>query len=551
MLWAPCRQQFGVATNTTGAGTVTPGASSAEGSWATIVTAPASNVWGFYVEVYGGSTGGQSKQHLLDIGVDPAGGTSFTAIITDLPCGGSANSTDLGHQSFYFPLYIPANATVGARIEGSNATAGTVTVLIRLFGQPSRPEGIVLGSFSETIGLAGSGSLGTSVTPGNGTAGSWVSLGTTTQHLYWWQIGVQLDNAAVTAGRQTYFELAYGDGTNKHVICERFVQNTGAEEIFELTSLMANEANCYFPVPAGATLYMRATCSAAPDTGWNVAAVGVGGTANSSRGTILTPNPSRTNNGFGTTVTPGTSGSEGSWTQVASALGHSVRHFQIAVSGNYVSAQSKLFVADVGIDPAGGTSYSAIITDFVCGNNSGGAPWVISAPFWIPAGATVAVRIAGSHGTATNSTVFANFWGGGGQSPYRPSAQYSETVGVSGTSGTAFTPGNGSYGSWASLGTTSRDWWAIQAGMQCNDTTKTTQATTVQIAYGDATNKVVALEFTTRHLNNESEGMTRSSHLTPAAMLTPIPSGATIYVRGLCDTTPNSNYQAAAYGFGG
>lgn len=253
---------------------VTPGASNAEGAWTNIATSAniANDVYGIWLWIMAGNTSGQAKNHLLDLGVDQAGGTSYTAVISNLVCGQSSSAQD-GGRAFYFPLFIKAGSSVAVRIQGSNATAGTVRVAAKFFGKPTHPENIRAGSFSETIGTI-TNSNGVSFTPGNtGTEGSWVSLGTTVKNLWWWQVGVQIDNAA-TSNLTYHIDLAYGDGTNKHMLLEnhRLMCTGTAERISNL-----EDFNCYGEVPAGSTIYIRGTCSGTSDTGFNGVAVGIGG----------------------------------------------------------------------------------------------------------------------------------------------------------------------------------------------------------------------------------------------------------------------------------
>lgn len=253
---------------------VTPGASNAEGSWTQLLTALTNEAAALHVTVGNGATAGASKPHLLDIGIDPAGGTSYTALISNIICG-NTHATIGQRKMFYFPIRVPAGATVAARIQGANATAGTVSVAIRAYGFPSAPHTIPVGSFSETIGTI-TNSNGVSFTPGNAADGSWTSLGTTTNPLWWWQVAYQIDNATQTA-EYTYIDLAYGDGSNKHII-QRVLHAGSANEAH---GLMIDPSLSWFggysPVPAGATLYVRGRTNNAPDTGYNAVAVGIGG----------------------------------------------------------------------------------------------------------------------------------------------------------------------------------------------------------------------------------------------------------------------------------
>lgn len=256
---------------------VTPGASDAEGSWTQIASAAnmAYDSCLMFIAVGGGNTTGNAKNHLLDIGVDPAGGTSYAAIISNLVCG-QTQAVSTGGDEFVFPIRIKAGSSVAARVQGSNATAGTVRVVATFYGRPTNPEMVPCGSFSETIGSVSS-SNGTSITPGNAAEGSWTSLGTTTADLWHWQLGVQVDNGTITA-QYTTVDLAYGDATNKEFILEdQHVGFYGTAEIKASILRGRQLVEGYRYVPAGSTIYARARCSTSPATGYNVTAIGIGG----------------------------------------------------------------------------------------------------------------------------------------------------------------------------------------------------------------------------------------------------------------------------------
>jgi len=280
-LWTPVSREsyvvdnWGATPSVTPGVSVIPGASSAEGSWTDSGLGTLANeVFGILVWVSTGNVSGSARNHFLDIGVDPAGGTSYVSIISDLVCGESTSGSITGSgRRYYFPIRIPSGATVGVRIQGSDATAGTVRIGLRVWGQSSHPWLQPVGQYSETIG-AGASTLGTSFTPGNGSFGAWASLGTTTRECWWWQLGHQIDNTLITA-EYTYIELGYGDASNKHVILRLLHGGTTAEAIGELMHSHLIEG--YWRVPAGSNLYVRGNCNNPPDTGYNAAAVGIGG----------------------------------------------------------------------------------------------------------------------------------------------------------------------------------------------------------------------------------------------------------------------------------
>lgn len=253
---------------------VVPGASSVEGTFTQVASGAniAEDCYFISLSVIGGATSATSKLHLLDIGVDNAGGSSYTAVISNIACGGSGPGAT-SQRTFSLPFFIKAGSSVAVRIQGNAATAGTVRVMIKFFGRPSNPLMVPVGRFSETIGTV-TGSSGPVFTPGNAADGAWLSLGTTTNAMWFWQLGIQIDDATMTANAATYVELAFGDATNKLTILRRMICSTSGEEIADVLGI-GDYAYC--PVPAGSTLYVRGRCNATPDSNYNALAVGIGG----------------------------------------------------------------------------------------------------------------------------------------------------------------------------------------------------------------------------------------------------------------------------------
>lgn len=256
---------------------VTPGASNAEGSWTQVASAAniAEDVLWMYLQVHTGATSANAKNQLLDIGVDPAGGTSYSAIISNLQVGDSPSLTVPGNREHVFPFLIRAGSSVAVRVQGSNATAGTVRVPVRFYGRPTQREHVPVGMFSQTFGTI-TNSSGQSFTPGNAADGAWTDLGSVTNPLWWFQVGYSIDNTAVSA-EYTYIEVAWGDASNKTSMFKMMHGGTTGETcgLAAQTQLLACAA--YNPVPAGANIYIRGRCDNAPDTGYHATVVGIGG----------------------------------------------------------------------------------------------------------------------------------------------------------------------------------------------------------------------------------------------------------------------------------
>lgn len=258
---------------------ITAGTSNSEGSWTEIATSSniTADITCFTLWLVALSGTGD-RQMLIDIGIDPAGGTSYTAIISNIVCGNMPiNQAGLPNYGikFVFPMHIPAGSSVAVRAQGSSGTAQTVYVNMEFWGSPSAPHAFPCASFSETIGTI-TNSQGVSFTPGNVSDGSWVSLGTTSSSLWWWQLCYSIGNATI-GSRYTFIELAWGDGSNKHLIMKASHSGTTSEVVVDTAGANSFFMNCYHPVPAGATLYVRGRCSTSPETGYNAVAVGLGG----------------------------------------------------------------------------------------------------------------------------------------------------------------------------------------------------------------------------------------------------------------------------------
>lgn len=72
-----------------------------------------------------------------------------------------------------------------------------------------------------------------------------------------------------------HFDLAYGDGSNKHMIIQNLTMITAGPED---QRMIRTPSQCFADLPAGAELWVRGSCgTGTADTGWNAVAVGIGG----------------------------------------------------------------------------------------------------------------------------------------------------------------------------------------------------------------------------------------------------------------------------------
>ena len=261
-------------------------------------------------------------------------------------------------------------------------------------------------------------------------------------------------------------------------------------------------------------------------------------------------NPSNTP---GTSVIPGASNAEGAWTQVASAanIAQDVYGFFVRVSDGATTAQSKMHLLDVGVDPAGGTAYSAIINNVVCGSSSPSGTYFFFL-FFIKAGSSVAVRIQGSNATAGTVRVAVRFYGYLTHPEVLPLGMFSETIGtITNSNGVSYTPGNAADGTWVSLGTTVKALWWWQIGTQRDNSAGANETLYAEISYGDGTNKHIIARILERFDNAEQGYHLLPLHLSFFEAYCPVPAGSELFIRGRCDSAPDSGFNGVAVGVGG
>lgn len=249
---------------------VTPAVGS-KGSWAQLGSDLVDDTYGLLININSNSASAASRNTVVDIGVDEAGGTSYTVRIPDLLAGGAPTySTGGSGQWYYFPLFIPAGSSVAARSQGSVTTAHRVGCVH--LQRPMNQSSVRVGSYVEALGITAP--AGTSVTPGTTSEGTWTSIGTTTNRCWWWQAAIQVPTADTSWNAAAiHVDVAVGNGTDFDVIIQDMAVVTSTAEAIVNPPLTAGVE---WDVPAGSTIYMRAQHSGTLDT-YTGAVYGLGG----------------------------------------------------------------------------------------------------------------------------------------------------------------------------------------------------------------------------------------------------------------------------------
>lgn len=171
----------------------------AKSSWQNVLGALSADCYGIFVQVAKTAVSATDTSAVLDIGVDAAGGSSYTAKVSDLLVGfaddTNANSGNGGMQQYLLPIKIASGSTVAIRGQTVRGSAQAASVRVQAFLASSGP----LPGTTNCTTYGVSGTTGTAVTPGNGAWGSWTNIGGTlaanTQAV---AIGVQCAGATVS-----------------------------------------------------------------------------------------------------------------------------------------------------------------------------------------------------------------------------------------------------------------------------------------------------------------------------------------------------------------
>lgn len=177
-----------VAANTpSGFGTpITIGASNSDGTAVTLISSLTHDCEYLWLGFCGFTLLSTVPTALMDILIDPAGGTSWSSLIDDLIVSGAGVFSFSGSSvfgmplAFHFPIWLPAGTSIGARVRsaaGTTPTTGTVFAMVA--GGNKNPASWWCGQKVETVGtFDAANSLGQMHTPGlSGTYSSWTDLG--------------------------------------------------------------------------------------------------------------------------------------------------------------------------------------------------------------------------------------------------------------------------------------------------------------------------------------------------------------------------------------
>jgi hypothetical protein len=243
---------------------ITPGTGGAMGAWTDLLGATASeDVYGIWLAFFNGALAGQSNPTLVDIGIDTAGGTSYSVLIPTLQAGSARSWGSAVNQGFYyyFPLFVPKGSRVAARAQQPLATAVSFTAQLMLLEKPTHPELVKIGTYVEAIGVDVANSRGTVLTfasPDARVQGPWVSLGLASKGGWFFQSVGGVDDSAISSNNQYILDFALGDAVNKRMLVDDQWFGVGSGQESAASQFMPVPL-CYATIPPGSELFVRGT----------------------------------------------------------------------------------------------------------------------------------------------------------------------------------------------------------------------------------------------------------------------------------------------------
>jgi hypothetical protein len=232
------------------------------------------DVYGIEVRITRGLVAAQDTSQLLELLVDPAGGTSYQTWIPEFPCGNSGRLIDGGGLWYWFPRFASAGSTIAGRIRGTVASS-TCEVYVKPVMSPTRPEKAFKGTYAERIGtITGSRGVAVGTVGTSGAEGTWVLLGATVSPLDWLGLCPNI-NDTNTQSAITYFDLAFGDATNKVIVAQNIPILGGTSE--SVCKWLTADDFGFAAIPASTNIYARASITSASADTYNAVAIGIKG----------------------------------------------------------------------------------------------------------------------------------------------------------------------------------------------------------------------------------------------------------------------------------
>jgi hypothetical protein len=214
------------------------------------------------VEIYSGSASNTDTRSLVDILIDPAGGTSWAAtpLVSGILAGHLGSYTNF--RRLYLPVRIPNGANLGMQAR-SLTTGRTHRGVMYVYGGYKGPGTWRCGSRVVSIGVDEANYSGTAHTAGNSGAwaASWTSIGSTTATNLWCHnllhTGPNSGSWATTLG----YYAQIGAGNNPLTLGDTDAVHLHSQCSTAEVMQVHTTVPVFADVPEGTQLQVRAKCS--------------------------------------------------------------------------------------------------------------------------------------------------------------------------------------------------------------------------------------------------------------------------------------------------
>lgn len=257
--------------------TVTPG-NNTYGAYAQLMPGATltERAYGVQFVINSNSVSGQARDAMFKFGADPAGGTAYQDIGSDISCSCASpiGGTGIGVVTPVIPIRFEAGSSIAIAMSVNNATVGTAAAFCRLLWKPSHPELIPrTGTALRSYGTNPGSSSGTAVTPNSaGGKSAFVQLGTIAagDSPWFWFGGVFCNNASMS-NNPSWWDWALGSSStvNRTIIADDLVAPGSAETFTRLWQGVYAQGN------PGDQLFARAGGPATSPSGMSTSIYGV------------------------------------------------------------------------------------------------------------------------------------------------------------------------------------------------------------------------------------------------------------------------------------
>lgn len=235
-----------------------------KGSWTSLIAATTFHAFMCGVTISDIAANNTDTAVLVDIGADPAGGTTYTVEIPNILAGGAPLSGSQGSvKTVWFPVSIPKGAQVASRIQ-SLITVKTARVGVVLLGGKNQanpfPHRGAIQDYGSNTATSGGTNMANAAAD---TKGAWTQLGADTTRRHSGLVVAVANADAAQAGTRFLLDIGMdpAGGTTYGVIVPDVLVSCSPNELVDSADPLG--ALLALDIPAGASLAGRAAAATA------------------------------------------------------------------------------------------------------------------------------------------------------------------------------------------------------------------------------------------------------------------------------------------------